>query len=458
MAHFDLVIIGTGSGNSLVTADYADKKVAIIERGIFGGTCLNVGCIPTKMFVAAAEIVRASERGHKLGVDTSLDQVRWRDLRDRVFSRIDAIAEGGRDYRVRGSDDGNTTVFLGHGRFVAPKTLRVEGYDENITGEQIVIATGARPHIPRLIADAGVPFHTSDTIMRIDELPASMVIVGAGFIALEFANIFSALGVDVTMLARGDRVLRQADEDVSHVLTEQVASSWTLRANTDVVALSRSDRGVHVEVSSGDPVEADLLLVATGRTPNTDDLGLENTAVQRHDDGRIVVDEYGRTGESGVWALGDACSPSQLKHVANAQQRAVSHNLVHPNDLRPFPMDVVPSAVFTDPQVASVGMTEAEARAAGRNITVKVQRYGDVAYGWALEDDSSICKLIADRATKRLLGAHLVGPEASILIQPVIQAMSFGLDVPTMARGQYWIHPALTEVLENALLGLEFDA
>ena len=456
MAHFDLVIIGTGSGNSLVTPDFKDKRIAIVEKGIFGGTCLNVGCIPTKMFVQAAEIVRATQRGSKLGVDAGVNQVRWDDIRDRVFGRIDPISAGGREYRERGSDDGNTEVFLGHARFVDDHTIRVDGYGEDITGDQIVIATGARPTIPALIERAGVPYETSDTVMRLAKLPKTMTIVGAGFIAMEFANIFSALGVDVTMLARSERVLKHLDADIAQVATDEAAKHWKLHTNARLDRVRTVDGGVEVGLADGTTVTSEVLLVAAGRTPNTDELGLENTGVQRHPDGRVVVDEYGRTDVDGVWSLGDASSPFQLKHVANAEERAVAHNLVHPDDLRPFPHAVVPLAVFTDPQVASVGMSEEAARAAGHDVTVKIQKYGDVAYGWALEDTTSICKVIADRKTKQLLGVHFCGPEASTLIQPAIQAMSFGLDVPSMARGQYWIHPALTEVLENALLGLEF--
>ena len=156
-----------------------------------------------------------------------------------------------------------------------------------------------------------------------------------------------------------------------------------------------------------------------------------------------------------MWALGDASSPFQLKHVANHEARVVAHNLVHPEDLRSFAHDVVPAAVFTRPQLASVGLTEAEARAAGHDVTTKVQRYGDTAFGWAMEDTTSICKLVADRRTGLLLGAHLMGPQASTLIQPIVQAMVTGLRADDMARDQYWIHPALTEVVENALLGLD---
>ena len=457
MAHFDLVIIGTGSGNSLVTPDFADKRVAVIEKGVFGGTCLNVGCIPTKMFVQAAEVARSARESSRLGVDAHVDQVRWDDIRDRVFERIDAISAGGRAYRERGSDDGNTTVFSGHARFTGDRTLRVEGYDEEISGDQIVIATGARPNIPPVVTDSGVPYETSDTIMRIEKLPRSLVIAGAGYIALEFAHVFSSLGVEVTMLARGKRVLRHADDDVSRVLTHAATDQWALERDAVMESIEQRDGTIRVTLRGGRVVEGEMLLVATGRIPNTDDLGLENTGVEVRDDGRIVVDEYGRTGADGVWSLGDCSSPYQLKHVANAEERCVAHNLVHPDDLRAFRHDVVPAAVFTHPQVATVGLTEDEAREGGHAITTKVQKYGDIAYGWALEDTTSICKVIADKATKKLLGVHLVGPEASIVIQPAVQAMSFGLTADEMARGQYWIHPALTEVLENALLGLEFD-
>jgi len=157
-----------------------------------------------------------------------------------------------------------------------------------------------------------------------------------------------------------------------------------------------------------------------------------------------------------VWALGDVSSPYMLKHVANAEMRTIKHNLLHPQDLRTLPHEHVPSAVFTHPQIATVGLTEAEARAHGHEVTVKVQAYGDVAYGWAMEEETGICKLVADRSTGRLLGAHYLGPQAATLIQQAITVLAFDLDVREVATQQYWIHPALPEVTENALLGLDF--
>ena len=176
------------------------------------------------------------------------------------------------------------------------------------------------------------------------------------------------------------------------------------------------------------------------------------------EDGRVDVDEYGRTSAPGVWALGDVSSHYQLKHVANAEARTIAHNLVHPDDLRPLPHDHVPSGIFSHPQIATVGLTEDDCVEQGRAHVAYVQEYGDTAYGWAMEDTTSVCKLVADPETGLLLGAHLMGPQATSLIQPVVQALAFGTSVSDLARGVYWIHPALAEVVENALLGLPLDA
>lgn len=461
MADYDLIVIGSGSGNSLVTPDFRDRKVAVIERGIFGGTCLNVGCIPTKMFVYAADVATTIREASRYGIDATLDGVRWRDIRDRIFDRIDPISESGRDYRVTGPQ---TTAYLGHATFVGDRELEVEitnpggrhtvGERHRITGEQVVIATGSRATVPMAIAASGVPFETSDTVMRMDDLPHSMAIVGGGVIGAEFAHVFSALGVSVTQIQRGDRLLHRLDSEVGTLFTQQAQQQWDLRLNTEVTAASRTETGVRLELSRAGAVEVEVLLVATGRVPNSDGMGLEVAGVQVHPDGRVVVDEHGRTTATEVWALGDVSAPLQLKHLANHEARVVAHNLAHPDDLRSFVHTNVPAAVFSHPQVAMIGMTEEQAREAGYDVSVKVQRYGDTAYGWAMEDTTGVVKLVADRSTGLLLGAHLMGPHASTLIQPIIQAMAFGQGAHEVARDQFWIHPALAEVVENALLGL----
>ena len=196
--HFDLCIIGTGSGNSILDDRFDDWNVAIVERGTFGGTCLNVGCIPSKMLIYPADIVEHVREGARLGIDATLDHVRWRDIRDRTFGRIDPIAAGGRQYRIGLP---NVTVFEEDARFVGPKTLQVGG--EQITADRFVLAAGARAHVPPLPGLDLVPYDTSDTIMRIDEVPERLVILGGGFIACEMAHVFDAFGSKVTIVVRG---------------------------------------------------------------------------------------------------------------------------------------------------------------------------------------------------------------------------------------------------------------
>ncbi|CAN5396082.1 mycothione reductase [soil metagenome] len=459
MDHFDLTIIGTGSGNSILDERYEGKKVAICEQGTFGGTCLNVGCIPTKMFVYAAEVAATIRDSARFGIDAQISQVRWSDIVSRVFGRIDPIAQGGERYR---SSSPNVTVFNSHTRFGPTQAdgrylLRTEASDE-FTSDKVVIAAGARAVVPPAIADCGVDFYTSDTIMRMSELPEHLVIVGGGFVAAEFAHVFSSLGTRVTIVLRGSTMLTHCDDTICERFTDVAAKKWEIHSRRSVTGSRPCESGVELILDDGAVLKADALLVATGRIPNGDLLSAELAGVEVDEEGMVTVDEYQRTTARGIFALGDVSSPYQLKHVANHEARVVRHNLLEDWDdtdrLVPSDHRFVPSAVFTDPQIATVGLTENEARAAGYRIKTKVQDFGDVAYGWAMEDTTGIAKIIVEEDSGKILGAHIMGHQASSLIQPLIQAMSFGLGGQDMARGQYWIHPALPEVIENALLAL----
>ncbi|OBA81704.1 mycothione reductase [Mycobacterium sp. 1164966.3] len=458
METYDIAIIGTGSGNSVLDERYARKRVAICEQGTFGGTCLNVGCIPTKMFVYAAEVAKTIQGAARYGIDAHLDGVRWGDMVSRVFGRIDPIALGGEDYRRSAP---NVDVYSRHTRFGPVQAdgrylLRTDAGEE-FTADQVVIAAGSRPVIPPAIHASGVKYQTSDTVMRIAELPEHLVIAGSGFVATEFAHIFSALGVRVTLVVRGSTLLRHYDDTLCERFTRIASNKWELRTHRNIVGGVNHGSGVTLELDDGCTLKADMLLVATGRLSNADLLDAEQAGVDV-ERGRVAVDQYQRTSARGVFALGDVSSPYQLKHVANHEARVVQHNLLCDWDdtesMAVTDHRFVPSAVFTDPPLATVGLTENQAIARGFDISVKIQDYGDVAYGWAMEDTTGFVKLIADRRSGCLLGAHIMGYQASSIIQPLIQAMSFGLTAAEMARGQYWIHPALPEVVENALLGL----
>ena len=501
MADFDLVIVGTGSANSIPGPEFDDWSIAIIERGTFGGTCLNVGCIPSKMFVYAADVADTIATAGAYGIAASFDGADWPAIRDRVFGRIDPIASGGRGYRI-GAECPNIAVFEGDARFVSDRRLAVrmaDGSTESVSGRHVVLGAGARAFVPPYRGLGTVPFHTSDTVMRLDSLPESMIVLGGGYIACELGYVFSALGTKVTVVNRSDRLLRAEDDDVSAAFTTAAQRHFDLRLGATVSSVrgaaatsspvrgaaatsspvrgGASPGGEFVYTADGSPsahgntytveftrdgraesVSAEVLLVATGRVPNGDQLALDLAGVD-DDDGRVLTDEFFRTSAPGVWAFGDLSSVTQLKHLANAQVRALRHNLLVAEGQADGPMravreDLVPHAVFSHPQVASVGLTEQDARAAGLPITVANKPFGHTAYGWAMEDTASFAKLIAHAETRKLLGAHIIGPQASTLIQQLIGGMAFGQTVDQMAHDQFYIHPALTEVIENALLEL----
>lgn len=466
----DLAIIGSGSGNSLVTPYWDDKRVVIAESGVFGGTCLNVGCIPTKMFVRPAALARGPEEAARLGVAQTTHAVDWPAIRDRIFSRIDPISAAGRRYRDEELD--NVELVSQRVRLDGLRSLIAED-GTHVEADRIVIAAGSRAVLPDVPGVDLPGVHTSDTVMRIAELPERVLVIGGGFIACEFAGIFSGFGSTVVQAVRGDRLLRSADDEIAERFADEAARQWELQLGHRLQRITWADDGsplvAEFAVGEGstartERVAADIVLVATGRKPNSDLVGAAEAGLDLHGDGRIVVDEYQRVlvgGEPvpGMFALGDVCSPWQLKHVANHEARIVAHNLEHPEDLRSSHSDAVPAAVFTSPEIAHVGLTEREAveRLGAERVSVKVQRYGDTAYGWAMEDDTGVFKVVADRSDGTILGAHVMGYQASNLVQPIIMAMSFGIDAHTAARGQYWIHPALMEVAENALLGIEVD-
>ena len=453
MAHFDLVVVGAGSGNSLLTPELGDLRVAIVERGDFGGTCLNRGCIPSKMLVHVADVAEATRRAGRLGISARLDEVRWPEVSERVFGRIDPIAAAGEEYR---QSLANVAVYKGQARFCGPRRLEVDGAP--VTGDAVVLAAGARPFIPPQPDLSTVDYQTSDTIMRLPEPPRRLLIWGGGYIAAELAHVFGAAGSDVTIINRGPRLLRAEDIDVSEAFTAAYRKRFRVLTGAEVLTAEATATGaaaLRVRRDGGEEtVSGDVLLVAAGRIPNGDELAVAAAGVALDAAGYVVTDEYGRTTAEGVWALGDISNPNQLKHVANAEARAVAHNLAHPEDLRPLALGPIPHAVFASPQVASVGSTEQALQEADRSYLRSVRPYSDTAYGWALEDETGFCKVLSDPATDRLLGAHICGPDAAVLLQQLVQAMACDLSVDRIARGQMYIHPALSEVVEQALLGL----
>lgn len=447
MIEVELAVVGSGSGNAVVGREWAGRAVAIVDDApAFGGTCLNRGCIPTKMLVHPADVVESVRHGARIGV-TGAATADWHAVQQRVFGRIDGNAAASERWRL--GQEG-VHVVREHVHLEDARTL-VTASGERIRAERLVIAVGSRPRaIPGV--DAAL-VHTSDTVMRIPTLPSTAVVVGGGAIAVELAHVLSAFGVDITMVLRGDRVLSAEDVAVSDLATRAAADHFTVLRGRTVVGVEAVGDGRRVTLDDGTVLATGLVLNATGRIPNADALGAA-ALFDTHADGRLVTDERLRVladGEpvDGVYALGDVTSAHQLKHVANEQARVVRANLrgeVAEDRIAP-----IPQAIFGSPEVASFGVRGQDAPA---DAVVVDRAYSSTAYGWAMEDESSFARLVVG-SDGRILGAHVAGPQAAILIQPLVLAASQGQSVRGLARSLYWPHPALTEVIENALLDAE---
>jgi mycothione reductase len=459
MPDLDLLIIGTGSGNSILTREFEDWRVGIVERDVFGGTCLTRGCIPSKMLVVPANRVVESAEAGPLGVDLELRGVDWPAIRDRIFGRIDPITASGLAYR---EGQPHVEVLHGDARFTGLRTVQVRNGPDTteVNAERIVLAAGARPYLPPVRGLADTPFHTSDSIMRIERLPEHLIILGGGYIAAELGHVFAALGSRVSVVHRGDRLVRHEDVEVSNRFTEEFGRSVFLHLNSEASNVSHRDGEFTVEFdcehpgrgSTSEVLTGDALLVTTGRIPNGAQLDVAATGVRLDAGGYVVTDDTLWTGVDGVYALGDIRNHIQLKHLANQDARVVSHNLLHPEDPITIHQDVVPHAIFSHPEIGSVGEREVDLDARRHPYRVGRCDYAGIAYGWALEDTTGFAKLLVCAETGLLLGGHVIGYQAATLVQQVAQAMQFGITAERLAREQIWCHPALPELLENALL------
>ena len=445
---YDLIIVGAGSGNMIPAPQMDSWRLAIVEPDKFGGTCLNRGCIPSKMLLYAAEVTEMARQGTRLGVRHSLERIDWQRLVGRVWQKIDPIAEAGARYR---RSQPNVTVYDAPARFVEPYVLEVDG--QRITAERIVLGAGARPVVPDIQGLQDITYHTSDSIMHLETQPFSLLIVGGGYIGVEMAHFFGSLGTHITVTDHGGALIKRQDDEVAQAFTRIYERRFDVLLRTRVTAVSAENGHIAVRLEvDGRPrtVRVDAVLVASGRRPNSDRLNVAAAGIEVDNRGRVITDDGMETNVPGIFAFGDLASRHPLKHIANAEARAIADHLVG-GAKGPVEYDGVPNAVFSSPQVASVGLSERDALLQGRPHMTARRQYADTAYGWAMEDSDSFVKLIADPDSRLLLGAHIMGAHASLLVQPLVQGMKYGQTIDEMARTIY-IHPALTEVVEQALL------
>jgi mycothione reductase len=449
MKKFALIVIGSGAGMNVASNAVAHgMNVAVIDRGPLGGTCLNRGCIPSKVMLYPADVIRMAEEAKAIGVHVKIEKVDF----DLIMKRVWEIVLDDRHEMEHGVEHSKQIEFFNmDGSFVSDYAMQVG--KERITADTIIIASGARPLIPPIEGLEKVGYLTSATLFDIKEPPESLVIVGGGYIAAEFAHFFSAIGTQVTILGRNPKLVPQEEPEVSELLKAKMSRYCQVYTGYEVVraeiknglktlmATKRSDEQPY-EFSGQE------ILVATGRRSNSDILKPEKTGVETDERGWIKVDPFLRTTKEGIWALGDATGKHMFRHTANYESEVVWRNAFTEHQ-HPVDEHAIPHAVFTHPQIASVGMREEQAKKS-HEILVGVKKYYGVAKGYAMGEEDGFVKVIVERETGRILGAHVIGPHAAILVQQLVYLMNAEKqDYWPLARAQT-IHPALSEVVVGA--------
>jgi pyruvate/2-oxoglutarate dehydrogenase complex dihydrolipoamide dehydrogenase (E3) component len=441
---FDAVVIGSGQAGNPLSQRLADEgwNVALIEKAHLGGTCINTGCTPTKTMVASAQVAHYARNAARWGVRTSGVTVDLGAVVDRKNRVVESFRAG---HQRRVDQRPNLTLYRGHARFLSPQRLQVG--DHVVEGEHIFINTGTRTDTPRLEGLDDVPYLTNASLMDLQKVPEHLVVLGGGYIGLEFGQMFHRFGSRVTIVHRGEHILGREDDDVAdemQKILEGEGIRFVLNARTSRVA--KQDDGIALSFSTGDrreTVTGSHLLVATGRRPNTDDLGLEKAGIQTDERGFIRVDNRLRTSVPNHWALGDVKGGPAFTHISYNDFQIVAANLLEKKtwttDDRP-----VPYAVFTDPQLGRVGMTEREARASGRKI--KIGKYPMAWVARAIERDETggFLKVVVDAETDRILGAAILGSEGGESVQTLGALMLAGAPY-TVLKGAVFIHPTLAE-------------
>ena len=448
MDKFDVIVIGSGSGLEVSTrASELGLSVAVVEEGPFGGTCHNRGCIPSKMLIHSADVMETIRGAGAFGIKAVVESVDWSGMVRRVFDDIDREAA---DIEEANRQDSNISVYKGRATFVGTKVLEVNG--ERIGAETVVIAAGTRPFIPDIPGLSGVPYVTSDDAMRLREQPRSITIVGGGYIAAEMAHFFGSMGTEVNLVYRGPVLLRGQDGAIAQWFTDVFERRFNVLLNTQVLSAEHGDGVMTLEVSTDGEkasLSSDALLIATGRVPNTDLLHVEATGVETDDGGFVKTNEYLETGTPGIWALGDIVGRYLLKHSANLEAAHATHNIFNPEQQVAVDYTAMPAAIFSSPQVASVGLTEQAAVEQAVPYLLATYDYFDTAYGSSIEDRDGFVKALAHHDTGQILGCHIIGAHASILIQEVANAMRLGLTTDAITQSIY-VHPALPEVVQRA--------
>jgi dihydrolipoamide dehydrogenase len=458
MKRYDLITIGTGSAMNIVDAMIQENpniRVAVIDKDEPGGICLTRGCIPSKILLYPAELVRTIEKARELGVGAKIESINFQMVMERMRTLInrdiDQIREGL-------SSSKNIDYYHAPAEFVSPYTLRVDGTE--LTSKMIFLCIGSKINIPAIKGLDKIKYHTSDTVLKLTKLPESIAIIGGGYIAAEYGHFFSSMGSKVTIVGRNPQFLPEEEPEVSALAKKDLERHITILTNQEVREvreLGDQKELVAVDRKSGktSTIAAREVMVATGRGPITDILHPEKAGIKLTKEGWIEVNEYLETSQPNVWALGDADGKYPFKHVANYESKIVYYNAILKKKVKAN-YHAIPHAVFTYPEIASVGLGEKDAveRYGPDKVLIGFQKYEDTAKGEAMNVKEYFVKVIVEAETSRILGAHIVGPYASILIHEIIPMMYAGNGSYEPISDSIHIHPALSEVVDRAFQSL----
>ncbi|MEA3559853.1 MAG: dihydrolipoyl dehydrogenase [Candidatus Thermoplasmatota archaeon] len=455
MIEYDLIVIGSGAGLNVASDAYSQRmNVAIIENGPLGGTCLNRGCIPSKIILYPADVVEILREASKVGVHARVEKVDFKLIMKRMHDLVDKdVGEMTKSIRSawgKGLDFYNTT-----GMFVGKKVIEVDG--KKITAPKILIAAGSRETVPPIPGLKETGFLTSTDVFELEKAPKSLVMIGGGYIAAEFGHFFDAVGTDVTIVGRNKFLVPQEEQEISRELKRKFKERMKVHTNFEVLRAGKKDGKKYVvardrKTGKEYRIKGDELLVAVGRISNADLFKPEASDIETDEKGWIKVDEYLRTNIPGIYAIGDAIGRNFFRHTANYEASLAWQNMMvdKKENMKKLDEHAVPHAVFTYPEIASVGMKEKEA-VKKTTVMVGESSYMDAIKGYAMGDDGkSLVKVIVEARTKKILGAHAIGPHATAMIQPLVYLMNAGKGTYIPLIKSQTIHPAMEEIMVRA--------
>ncbi len=447
--NYDVVIIGAGIGVGIAFKALADGfKVALIDKGNVGGTCLNVGCVPSKTLLFPADRITELGKSRELGIHARIDHIDFGS----IMRRMGNVIKDGQGYlRKEIKNSRNLDFYSEEANFIGEYTLEVKR--GKIRGRKIFIASGARPLIPPIEGLDKVEYLTNETLLDLERKPKSLIILGGGYIAAEYGHFFAAIGTRVMIVQRNKRLIPNEEPEISDLLKKELGKRMEIHLNTEVLEVRQSRAGCILHAknkSSGreNKLTAERIMVATGRKSNVDLLRVENAGIETDQANYIRTDHYLQTNKKNIWALGDAIGKQMFTHAADKEAEVAWHNATHDKKIK-MNFSTVPHAIFTYPQIASVGLTEEQARK-DHKILVGKAKYSDIVKGEAMMEKEGFAKAIVEKGTERILGFHIIGPEASTLIQEVVNAMANKNTIKSITNCMH-IFPALSELVPETL-------